>query len=242
MSKDCCQADKVDLQKEQNKTLTKVFWAVLVINLVMFIVELVAGYLAHSNALVADSLDMLGDVFVYALSIFVISKSHTAKANASLVKGIVMTVLGLYVVAEAVYKIANPTLPIASTISIIGIIALIANAICFFLLIKHKHTDLNVKSAWICSRNDVMANVSVIVAGLLVGYFSSMWPDIIVGLGIAAVVIHSSVGIIRESLQHKREEKVANHDKIAKNDITKENPICNDCAACSSVACLCPNC
>lgn len=202
MSKDCCEVDNIDLEKEKNKTLTRVFWIVLVINFVMFLVEFIAGLLSHSSALIADSLDMLGDTFVYGISLLVITKSHVAKARASLVKGVVMTALGLYVVAEAVYKIANPVLPIAETISIIGVIALIANAICFMLLLKHKHSDLNTKSAWICSRNDVMANVSVIIAGLLVGYLGSTWPDIIVGLAIATVVLHSSIGIIKESLQH----------------------------------------
>lgn len=208
MSKECCAVEEIDLQKEKNKTLTRVFWAVLVINFAMFLVEFIAGRLSHSNALTADSLDMLGDTFVYGISLLVISKSHEVKARASLVKGIVMMALGVYVVIEAVYKIVNPLmLPVAQTISTIGVIALIANAICFVLLLKHKHSDLNVKSAWICSRNDVVANVSVIIAGLLVGYFNSMWPDIIVGLAIAVVVLYSSVGIIKESLRHRHTQK-----------------------------------
>lgn len=204
MSKECCEADKIDLQKEQNQSLKRVFWIVLAINLVMFFTEIIAGYLAHSNALFADSLDMLGDVFVYAISLFVLSKGNLAKANASLVKGVVMTLLGLFVIGEAIYKIAYPIQPIAETISIIGGIALIANAICLVLLMRHKNTDLNVKSAWICSRNDVMGNVSVIFVGLLVGYFGSMWPDIIVGLGIALIILQSSIGIIKEALKYRK--------------------------------------
>ena len=205
MSKDCCEADKVDLSKEQNTALVKVFWIVLVINLIMFFVEAISGYLAHSNALWADSLDMLSDVFVYGLSLYVLSKGHQAKVNASLVNGILMAALGLFVVGEAIYKIINPILPIGETISLIGGLAFIANAICLLLLIKHKDTDLDVKSAWICTRNDVFANIGVIVAGILVGYFSSMWPDIIIGLGIAFIVLQSSIGIIKEAFKHKRE-------------------------------------
>lgn len=206
MSEHCCQADKVDLTKEQNKSLTKVFWVVLVINFGMFLTEVTGGYLAHSNALLADSLDMLADAFVYGLSLYVLTRGHQAKVTASLIKGLLMFLLGIFVIGEAVYKIFNPVQPIAETITIIGGIAVIANLVCLLLLMKYKNTDLNVKSAWICSRNDVFANISVIIAGLLVGYFGSMWPDIIIGLGIAIVVLQSSVGIIKEALEHRKEK------------------------------------
>lgn len=211
MSESCCQVDKVDLTKDQNKSLEKVFWAVLIINLVMFFTEVTGGYLAHSNALLADSLDMLADVFVYGLSLYALTRGHQAKVTASLIKGILMAVLGLFVVAEAVYKIFNPTLPIAETITTIGAIAVLANATCLFLLMKYKNTDLNTKSAWICTRNDVFANIAVIFAGLLVAYFGSMWPDILIGLGIAFVVLQSSVGIIKEALKHRNEKDISNH-------------------------------
>lgn len=204
MSESCCQADKVDLQKEQNAALKKVFWVVLVINLLMFFVEVIGGYIAHSNALLADSLDMLSDAFIYGLSLFVLAKGHEAKINASLIKGILMGLLGLFVVGEALYKIIHPVQPIGEIVSIIGAIALLANVVSLFLIMKYKDTDLNVKSAWICSRNDVMANVSVIIAGLLVVYFNSMWPDILIGLIIAFVVLKSSTWIIIEALKHKK--------------------------------------
>ena len=203
MSEHCCPADEVNLNSSQNKTLKKVFWVVLLINLGMFFAEFFFGLISHSNALVADSLDMLGDTFVYAVSLLVIAKGHYTKANASLAKGGIMALLGLFVIGEALYKIANPLVPSAGVITAIGILALMANAICFWLLSRHKDTDLNVKSAWICSRNDVLGNVSVIGAGLLVGYLGSMWPDIIVGLGIASIILYSSIGIIKEAYKEK---------------------------------------
>lgn len=206
MAKDCCTVEDIDLRKDKNKTLRKVFWAVLLINLAMFFAEAIAGYLAHSNALWADALDMLGDVFVYSISLFVLTKSYQAKVSASIINGATMALLGLFIVVQTIYKIINPVLPTAETISIIGVIALIANAICFFLLIKYKDTDLNIKSSWICSRNDMTANISVVVAGFLVGYFNSMWPDIIVGLGIAFIVLKSSVEIILEGLKYKKDK------------------------------------
>ncbi len=205
MSKTCCEADQVDLTKEQNVSLKTVFWIVLIINLIMFFTEITGAFIAKSNALLADSLDMLADVFVYGLSLYVLSRGHQARVSASLVKGGLMLILGLFVIGEAVYKIINPVQPIADTISIIGIIAFVANLICLLLLVRHKNTDLNVKSAWICTRNDVFANVSVVIAGILVGYFNSMWPDIVIGIGIALVVLESSIGIIKEGLKHKKE-------------------------------------
>ena len=174
---DCC---AVDLNNADGKTLKKVLFLVLFINLGMFFVEVVSGFISHSNALLADSLDMLGDAFVYGISIAVLFKHPSVRAKASLVKGIIMLLLGLFVVGESIFKIINPVIPVAETITIIGLLALLANAVSFVLLLKHKAKDLNVRSAWICSRNDVFANIGVIIAGLLVARFNSMWPDIFV--------------------------------------------------------------
>ena len=195
----CC---AIDLNKADGKTLKIVLYLALFINLGMFIVEMTNGLIAHSNALLADSLDMLGDAFVYGVSIAVLLKHPSIRAKASLAKGIIMSVLGIFVVGENIFKIINPVIPTATTITAIGLMALLANLVVFVLLIKHKAKDLNVRSAWICSRNDVIANIGVIVAGLLVARFNSMWPDVIVGLIIAFIVLKSSFHIIRESLRH----------------------------------------
>lgn len=205
MSKECCHADEVDLTKEQNAALKNVFWIVLIINLVMFFTEVTAAFLADSSALLADSLDMLADVFVYGLSLYALTRGHQARVKASLIKGALMAVLGVFVIGEALFKIVHPVQPLGETISLIGGLAFVANAACLFLLTRYKNTDLNTKSAWICSRNDVFANISVIIAGILVGYYNSMWPDIIIGLGIAFVVLQSSFGIIKEGMKHRGE-------------------------------------
>ena len=201
---DCC---AVDLNNADGKTLKKVLLLVLFINLGMFFVEVVGGLIAHSNALLADSLDMLGDAFVYGISIAVLFKHPSVRAKASLVKGIIMLLLGFFVVGESIFKIINPVIPVAEIITIIGLLALLANAVSFVLLLKHKAKDLNVRSAWICSRNDVFANIGVIIAGLLVARFNSMWPDVTVGLIIAFFVIQSSFQIIKESLEHSKQQK-----------------------------------
>lgn len=202
MPQKCCETDRIDLTKSQNTVLRRVFWIILNINLVMFLTEAVAGYIAHSNALWADSLDMLSDVFVYGLSLYVLSRGHQARVKASLMKGVLMCLLGIFVVGTTIYKIINPVQPIGETISLIGTLALIANIACLFLLMRYKNTDLNIKSAWICSRNDVFSNGGVIIAGFLVVYFSSMWPDIIISSAISFVVLSSARGVIKESLQH----------------------------------------
>ncbi|OGY34468.1 MAG: hypothetical protein A3E37_04830 [Candidatus Andersenbacteria bacterium RIFCSPHIGHO2_12_FULL_46_9] len=197
----------MDLNNADGKTLKKVLLLVLFINLGMFFVEVVGGLIAHSNALLADSLDMLGDAFVYGISIAVLFKHPSVRAKASLVKGIIMLLLGFFVVGESIFKIINPVIPVAEIITIIGLLALLANAVSFVLLLKHKAKDLNVRSAWICSRNDVFANIGVIIAGLLVARFNSMWPDVTVGLIIAFIVIQSSFQIIKESLEHSKQQK-----------------------------------
>lgn len=184
-----------------NNTLRNVFIAVFAINAVMFGVEMIYGILANSSALIADSLDMLADTFVYGISLYVLSKDEKAKNRASLIKGIIMFLLGLNVLRDVVVKIYNPVLPLGETITIVGIIAFLANLFCFYLLQKHKNGEINVRSAWICSRNDIISNVGVIVAGLLVTTTNSMWPDIVVGLGIAVLVLHSSYQVIKESLK-----------------------------------------
>ena len=199
MAEDCCGKDLL-LTPQQHKKIRNILLMVFVINFGMFFLEVGSGFFARSSTLIADSLDMLADAFVYGLSLYVLKENHIIKARASLVKGVLMFLLGAYVVGEGVYKILYPILPTGQTISLIGVIALIANLVCFALLWKHKNDDLSMKSAWICSRNDVATNVVVIIAGFLVLYFQSMWPDIIVGLGMALIVLNSSVQIIKEAL------------------------------------------
>lgn len=199
---DCCK-NEIFLDKQENIQLKRVFIIVLIINAVMFGVELFSGILANSTALIADSLDMLGDTFVYGISLYVLSKDQLARNRASLLKGFVMLLLGLNVIRDVIVKLLNPSVPLGETITIIGILALLANLFCFYLLQKHKNGDINVKSAWICSRNDIVANISVIGAGFFVKSLNSMWPDIIVGLGISILVLQSSWQVIISSLKAK---------------------------------------
>lgn len=199
---DCCELDNKELDLTKRKELKQVFIVVLVINFVMFVAEFIGGILASSTALLGDSLDMLGDALVYGISLHVINKPSTIRAKASLIKGFIMLLLGLFVIYESILKIITPTIPRAEIITLLGVGALAANLISFLLLLKHRKEDINVRSAWICSRNDVTANMAVIGAGLIVFYSHSAWPDILVGLGISFLIIQSSVQVIIESYKH----------------------------------------
>jgi len=198
MSKSCCEAKASELEILREKQGSVLKW-VLLINAVMFFVEFSFGVVSKSSALMADSLDMLGDAAVYAFSLYVLHKGAHWRARAGMAKGIVMALLGLGVLGQTIYRLSSGVLPTAETMGAIGLLALTANAICLFLLSKHKSDDINMKSTWICSRNDIISNVSVIVASLLVGVTGSGIPDWVVGFSIAALFLKSSVSVIREA-------------------------------------------
>lgn len=202
----CCESKSQDLLRlrESHK---KILQIVLLINATLFGVEFTAGLLAHSTALLADSLDMLGDSFVYGFSLFVLSRSGAWKALAAILKGIVMGLFGLGVLVEAFYKMAAGVVPGAETMGVIGILVLIGNAACFALLYRHRSDDLNMRSTWLCSRNDIIANLAVLLAAAGVALLHSAWPDIVVGLAIALLFLRTAGMVLVESIQAYRELK-----------------------------------
>ena len=177
----------------------RVLQIVLGINLVMFLVEFGAGLLADSTALLADSVDMLGDAIVYGFSLYVVSRGSVWQARAALLKGAVMAAFGLGVLVEAILKVVRGSLPAADVMGGIGLLALAANLACLLLLRRRRADDINMRSAWLCSRNDVLANGGVLLAAAGVFVTGSAWPDIVLGLLIAAVVATSALGVIREA-------------------------------------------
>lgn len=205
--KSCCENKSAELAVLRSKQ-AGVLKAVLAINATMFVVEATTGFLSKSTSLLADSLDMFGDSVVYAFSLFVLHKSQTWRSGAALLKGVIMVIFGLGVLLDAILKIYSDLVPVGQTITLIGLIALVANSVCLVLLIRHKDDDLNMKSTWICSRNDIIANVGVIGAGALVMVLGSKWPDIVVGLGIAAVFLVSATGVVREALSELKPKAV----------------------------------
>ena len=195
----CCESKAGELAQLRAKQ-SRVLYIVLAVNAVMFLVEFIAGWIANSTALLGDSLDMFGDASVYALTLFVLHRSVRARAGAALFKGGFMLLFGVLVVADAVRKLILQEVPSADWMGAIGTLALIANGYCFALLYSHRSDDLNMRSTWLCSRNDLLANSSVIIAAGMVVLTGSLWPDILVGLAIAVLFLHSAGQVIREAL------------------------------------------
>ena len=156
----CCEskADELSALRGKHKNVLVV---VLLINAVLFVAEGAAGLLAHSTALLADSLDMLGDSLVYGFSLYVLWRSAAWKAKAALLKGAIMAVFGAGVLLEVIYKTMSGIVPSAQTMGIIGALVLLGNGVCFLLLFRHRADDLNMRSTWLCSRNDIIANLGV---------------------------------------------------------------------------------
>lgn len=199
----CCQekACEVATLRERHSTVLKI---VLAINAVMFCLEVIAGLVAQSTALLADALDMFGDTLVYGFSLYVIARSVSWKAAAAVLKGTIMGIFGLAVLAEAGYKLLYPTVPRAEVIGAIGILALLANASCLLLLWRHRGDDVNMRSTWLCSRNDVLANCGVLIAAMGVRVFQSGWPDLLIGLVIASLFLASAVQVIAQAVRALR--------------------------------------
>lgn len=194
----CCEnktSELAQLRAEQSRVL----YIVLAVNAAMFLVEFIAGWIVNSTALLADSLDMFGDASVYALTLFVLHRSARARAGAALFKGGFMLLFGMLVVADALRKLLMQEIPSADWMGTVGTLALLANGFCFALLYRHRSDDLNMRSTWLCSRNDLLANSSVIAAAGLVALTNSLWPDVLVGLAIAALFLHSARQVLREA-------------------------------------------
>ena len=192
MAEHCCQYKAKELEKLQ-KRQSKVLWIILVINAVMFVVEFSGGIKAASLSLTGDSLDMLGDALVYGCSLYVITKGKKAQARSAILKGSIMFLTAIAVFARASYQLFAQTIPTVQLMSEIGVLALIANLICFVLLIRHRNDNINMSSVWLCSRNDIIANASVLLTAGLVFLTGSFWPDFILGL-ILTVVFAQSAG------------------------------------------------
>ena len=198
MGDNCCQNKGCELTKLK-KQQANVLWVVLLINFVMFFVEFGAGIRADSLSLTGDSLDMLGDTLVYATSLYVINKGSKAQAGSAFFKGIIMFMFAIAVFARAVYQFFLGAIPEASIMNTIGVIALFANLVCLLLLTRHRKDNLNMSSVWLCSRNDIIANISVLVAAGLVFLTGSILPDLAVGLLLTFVFAKSAGKVLSQS-------------------------------------------
>ena len=196
----CCEKKTEEIARLQGRH-SRVLYTVLWINAAMFFIEGIAGVVAHSTALLADALDMLGDALVYGFSLFVLTRSARWQAGAAFAKGVFMMAFGLAVLGEAAYKIIHPVLPSVETMGFVGGLALAANLVCFLMLYRYRGDNLNMKSTWLCSRNDLIANVGVLFAAFGTYAFSSQAPDVAVGLAIASLFLHSAGLVVNQSLR-----------------------------------------
>ena len=194
MSRSCC--TPVEAQTARRR---RVLWLVLGINGAMFVAEFAAGLLAGSVALQADSLDMLGDALVYGFSLAVVAGSLRSRARAAQLKGAIMLLFGLGVLVRVALKVMNGMPPDPVIVSGTGAAALIANLACVGLLFHHRADDINMRSTWICSRNDIFANLGVLISAGVVAVSSSIWPDVIVSLGIVTLFLWSATHVLREA-------------------------------------------
>jgi Co/Zn/Cd efflux system component len=197
--KECCEVT-ADYTERQRRVLRVVLW----INVLMFLAEATAGLLAHSTALLADSVDMLGDAIVYGYSLYVVARGPVWQARGALLKGAIMAAFGAGVLAEVAVKVIEGAVPVAETMGAIGALALAANVVCLTLLWPRRADDVNMRSAWTCSLNDVAGNVGVLVAGAGVALSGRAWPDIAIGSLIAGLFVISAVRVIRDARRHLR--------------------------------------
>ena len=179
-------------------------WAVIAINASMFAVEMGAGVLAGSQALQADALDFFGDTLTYGLSLAVIGLSLRVRATAALVKGVSLALMGLWVFGSTIWHTLVLGVPRAEVMGLVGFLALAANLASVLILIKYKDGDANVRSVWLCSRNDAIGNVAVMLAALGVWGTTTGWPDLAVAAILASLFLNTASKIIRQALEEWR--------------------------------------
>jgi Co/Zn/Cd efflux system component len=207
----CCTPPPLNLDPHQGNAAAyrRVLWAVLAINAVMFLVEIGAGLAAGSASLQADALDFLGDAANYAISLVVAGMALRYRAAAALAKGATMGLFGLWVIGTVVWHAVHGTLPSAFAMGAVGVAALAANAASFGLLWAFRGGDANMRSAWICTRNDVLGNLAVLLAALGVFGTGTGWPDIIVAAVMAALALQGATVVVRQSLAELRQPAAA---------------------------------
>ena len=182
----------------------RILWIVIFINAGMFLVEMSAGKLAGSQALQADALDFLGDSMTYGISLAVIGMSLKVRSVAALFKGLSLLLMGLWVFGSTAYQVLILGVPQAELMGAIGFLALAANLASVMLLVRYKDGDANVRSVWLCSRNDAVGNVAVMAASVAVWLTATAWPDLIVAIVMAGLFLRSSQLILMQAWKEYR--------------------------------------
>ncbi|MFT3727860.1 MAG: cation diffusion facilitator family transporter [Terricaulis sp.] len=197
---DCCSGKGAELERiARQRDQRRVLIAVLTINAAMFAIEFAAGVIAGSVSLMADAVDMFGDAMVYGLTLYALDRSERWKNGAAVAKGAFILVFGVGVLLQVANKIQNGVEPSSAIMLGVGGLALVANLTCLAMLWRFRKLDLNMSSTFECSRNDVIANLGVLLAAFAVALTRSPWPDILIGMIIAALFLRSAWRVLREA-------------------------------------------
>ena len=207
MTAHCCTAGDGSNENPRDKHYRRLLWAVLGINAAMFLVEMAAGVAARSVSLQADALDFLGDAANYGISLFVVGKALTQRATATLIKGAAMGLFGVWVIGAALWHAVHETLPHAQTMGVVGFAAFVANIAVFWMLWTYRSGDSNMRSVWLCSRNDVVGNFAVILAALGVFGTGRSWPDLVVAAVMASLALQGAWHVISLATRELRSQR-----------------------------------
>ena len=183
----------------KNKAESRVLISLLSINAFMFILEITLGIISNSTALIADSLDMLADAGIYAIALYAVGKAAIIKIKAAYLSGLLQIALGGLVLIDISRRFILGSEPESILMISVGILALIANIICLRLIAQHKDAGVHMRASWIFSKNDVIANIGIIIAGILVYWLDSKTPDLVIGFAIAIMVMHGGLHILKEA-------------------------------------------
>jgi Co/Zn/Cd efflux system component len=198
----CCNSDcSIEALRERQRGTLLI---VLAINAIMFLVIVVAAFYGKSTALLADSLDNLGDALTYGLSLYAVSRGGAVKAKVALFKGGLILLAAMVVAGQLIYRLFVPSLPIFEVMGAFSLLGLAGNSLCLFLLWRHRHEDVNMSSVWECSRNDIASNLSVFVAAAAVWLTDSGWPDMVVALGLVWLLLRSAIRVISSAMTELR--------------------------------------
>ncbi len=198
MAKECCDSGCNNSQLLTPK-YRKILWVALIINFAMFLVEVLSGFNAHSVSLMADAIDFFGDAMNYGISLAVLSMSLMWRARTALFKGLTMGAFGLFVLASAAWSLMYGKMPEPYTMGVVGILALVANVSVAILLYAYREGDANMQSVWLCSRNDAIGNVAVILAAFGVFCSGGAWPDLVVAVIMASLGISAAIHVIKKA-------------------------------------------
>ncbi|MFQ5736203.1 MAG: cation transporter [Thermodesulfobacteriota bacterium] len=191
----------------KNREESRVLILLLGINGFMFLAEITLGILSQSTALIADSLDMLADATVYGIAMYAIGRSPLVKIKAAHLSGIFQVILGGMVSIDVLRRLALGSEPESFLMISVGMVALVANVVCLNLISKHRDGEIHMRASWVFSRNDVIANLGIIIGGVLVSMMGSRYPDLIIGLAISIVVIRGGIHILKDADNEKKEVK-----------------------------------